>query len=189
MSPVSLNFESKAALLKKLARLWLKRTVAIKPTKPRICNGPLRFTKDADMANKDKLGKAYKQGFTANAATLDQQLQVLDENMDAMVQALADQGAPEVVIVYAERVTRAAFEVMLRAHHRKTPIPDIDEAIVATISSILFDYLQRVHPKGNRQEALDHLGLIGQDVTERITTQIMGAFTNGPKIVVPPTRH
>lgn len=122
-------------------------------------------------------------------STLQQQLALLEENMEEMKEQMIKDGMPPVSIVYAARVLLPAFQTMLQAHHTKVPIPDIDEAVVSTISSLLFDYMQRIHT--SPAEALDHFNLVGQDVSERVIEQIKLHIkgVDVPALIVPPTRH
>jgi hypothetical protein len=122
--------------------------------------------------------------------TLDEQLALLEQEMDTMKEQLIKSVTPAIVIAYTDKVMHPAFEMMLRAHHAQVPVAEIDEAIVSVMSSILFDYLQRIHPKEDRAGVLDHMNLIGQDITERLVAQVMKAFDDKTKLIIPnPTRH
>lgn len=118
--------------------------------------------------------------------TLRAEIIKLNQTMDELMKRMGDDGMPPVSIAFASHVIRPAFEMIIRAQHDKVPITDVDEAIVATLSAVLFDYFQRIHPKRERKVAVDHLKDIGQDVTERVMMQIDAHFID---LVLPPTRH
>ncbi len=116
--------------------------------------------------------------------TLNAKLKEMDKQLDRIVKEMKAAGVPGMSVGFTDLVLRPAYGLLVAAQENRTPIPDTEEAIVATISSLVFDYLQRIHKKEELLAARDNFRLIGQDVSERIEAQIREHFTNGQLINV-----
>ena len=89
---------------------------------------------------------------------------------------MEEAGLAPASILLTDLVVRNAYASLITCQHAKTPIDEIDEAIVSSLASILFDYMQRLHPKTARANAVGHLKLIFEDIQERLAHQIAETY-------------
>lgn len=111
---------------------------------------------------------------------LDLQNKLTDMNLqlDKIKEQMEKEGVAPALVLFHDTVNRAAFSALVTCQHQRTPIEDIDEAVVASISSILFDYMQRVHRIGDKRDVIQHMKLIFDDVKERLAIHVAGTFHN-----------
>jgi hypothetical protein len=120
--------------------------------------------------------------------TIDELLSKSNAEMDRILEHLQKDGAPNVSLAFHSLVLRPAYDTIIRAQYFQTPVAEIDEAIVGTIASLLFDYLVRIHAKqGGHSEALDHLGATLEDVAERVGNTMQDHYA--PGLIVPTSKH
>lgn len=110
--------------------------------------------------------------------TLNAKLKDLDKQMDRIIAEMKKAQMPGISVGFTDLVLRPSYALLVAAQENRTPVPETEEAIVSTIASLIFDYLQRTHAKEELQAALDNFRLIGQDVSERIEEQLRAHFIN-----------
>lgn len=120
-----------------------------------------------------------------NPPTLAEKLFDLHSRMDDLKEEMVKEGWPVVAIAWADKVTLPAFEMLIRAQHTKVAIAEVDEALVSSLSAIIYDYLQRTHPRNDTEEAKFHFELIGQDISDRVVSTISKEFAPTPSLILP----
>lgn len=113
---------------------------------------------------------------------LDLQNKLTDMNLqlDRIKEQMEKEGVAPALILFHDTVNRAAFSALITCQHQRAPIEDIDEAVVASISSILFDYMQRTHRTNDKRNVIQHMKLIFDDVKERLAVHVAMIFHDAP---------
>lgn len=112
--------------------------------------------------------------------TLHNALTDMNAQLDRIKQEMEAAGVPAASVLSMDVIVRNAFVLLITCQHEKTPVPDMDEALVSAISTILFDYMQRIHAKPSKKIVIDHLRLIFDDVKERLAMHVAQNFTDEP---------
>lgn len=104
----------------------------------------------------------------------------MNEQMDRIKKEMEGNGASRSMTLFHDLMIRNALVSMITIQYEQVPIEEADDAMVAALSTILFNYMQRTHAKGSRSIVVEHLKLLFDDMKERLAFQVRNNFTNDP---------
>lgn len=113
--------------------------------------------------------------------TLANALADMNLQIDRIKAEMEAKGVAPASILFLDLVVRNGYQATLVCQEQRTPIMDIDEAIVMSLTTILLNYAVRIHAKHKRDETVEHMKFIFDDMKQRLAEQIVQQFEAEPK--------
>ena len=114
------------------------------------------------------------------SVTLANALADMNLQLDAIKKKMETEGVPAPSVLFLDLLVRNGYQATLVCQDQRVPIEQIDEAIVMSLTTILLDYMVRIHPKTDRNNTVAHTKLIFDDMKERLAEQIVQQFEPEP---------